>query len=104
MPRLAFLDQMFSIAPYLMLAIGIFKFAISLYGYAIASSENRGFLVSFAVLLAVAFIGQMASIGTFSEVKTKIEISSADPRSANDELQQYGKNGSEGITSSCDYM
>jgi len=104
MPRLAFLDEMLSIAPYLMLAIGIFKFAISLYGYAIASSENRGFLVSFAILLAVALIGQTASIFTFWQVKATIENRIVGRSDANDELQQYGKNGSESITSSWDLM
>ena len=104
MPNLAFWDPMFSVAPYLMLAIGIFKFVISLYGFAITSSENRGLLVFFAVLLAVAFIGQIASIFTFWQVKTKIEISSVGPSAANDELQLYGKNGSESVTRSWDHM
>jgi len=104
MPNLAFWDQMFAVAPYLMLGLGIFKFIISLFGFAITSSENRGLLIFFAILLAAAFVGQVASIFTFWQVKTTVEIGSVGPSAANDELQLYGKNGSESITSSWDHM
>ena len=104
MPNLAFWDQMFQVAPYLMLGLGIFKFIISLFGFGITSSENRGLLVCFAILLALAFIGQVASIFTFWQVKTTVEIGSVGPSAANDELQLYGKNGSESVTSSWDHM
>lgn len=104
MPNLAFWDQMFSVAPYLMLGLGIFKFIISLFGFAITSSENRGLLIFFAILLGAAFVGQVASIFTFWQVKTTVEIGSVGPSAANDELQLYGKNGSEGITRSWDHM
>ena len=42
MPNLAFWDSMFVVAPYLMLGLGIYKFIISLYGFGVTSSENKG--------------------------------------------------------------
>ena len=87
-----------------MLGLGIFKFIVSLYGFGITSSENRGLLIFFAVLLGAAFVGQVASIFTFWQVKTTVEIGSVGPSAANDELQLYGKPGEEGVTSSWDHM
>ena len=104
MPNLSFWDPMFEVAPYLMLGLGIFKFCVSLYGFGITSSENRGLLIFFAVLLGAAFVGQVASIFTFWQVKTTVEIGSVGPSAANDELQLYGKPGEEGVTSSWDHM
>jgi len=104
MPNLAFWDPMFAVAPYLMVGLGVFKFIVALYGFGIISSENRGLLIVFAILLAIAFVGQVASIFTFWQVKTTVEIGSVGPSAANDELQLYGKPGHEGVTSSWDHM
>lgn len=104
MPNLQFWDQMFVVAPYLMLGLGIFKFLISLYGFAITSSENRGLLILFAVVLGIAFVGQIASIFTFWQVKTQVEIGGVGPSDANAELQLYGLPGNESITNSWDHM
>ena len=104
MPHLNFWDPMFVVAPYLMLALGIYKFIISLYGFVIACSENRGLFIFFAALLSIAFIAQVASIFVFWQVKTQVEIGSAGMAGANDELQKYGQNGMQSMTNSWDYM
>lgn len=104
MPNLSFWAEAFLIAPYLMLALGIYKFVISLYGFAITSSENRGLLIFFAVLLIIAFIAQVASIFVFWQVKEAIKIGNAGTAEAHTELSMYGKNGSESITRSWDHM
>ena len=104
MPNLAFWDSMFVVAPYLMLGLGIYKFIISLYGFGVTSSENKGLLVFFAILLALAFVGTVASIFTFWQVKTQVDIGSVGQSEAIKELMEYGKEGSESITNSWDRM
>ena len=104
MPNLNFWDPMFVVAPYLMLALGIYKFLISLYGFAITRSENRGLLIFFAVLLGIAFVTQVCSIFVFWQVKTAVEIGSVDNSGVHKELNMYGQNGSESVTDTWDHM
>ena len=95
---------MFMVAPYLMLALGVYKFLISLYGFGITSSENRGLLAFFAVLLSIAFVAQVASIFLFWQVKTQVEIGGAGAAEANEEINKYGEPGYDSITNSWDHM
>ena len=104
MPYLKFWDEKFMVAPYLMLAIGIFKFIVSLYGFAITHSEQRGLLITFAVFLAIAFVGQIASIFIFWEVRMLVKQGNVGAQSAQKELRFYGQKGNEAITSSWDHM
>ena len=108
MPNLAFWDQMFSVAPYLLLSVGIMKFCISLFGFYIKSSTNRRLLFFLVVFLSATHVCQMASIITFLGVRHTIEIGKYDSaalyQGAKDELELYGKKGSDAITSSWDRM
>ena len=104
MPNLSFWDQKFLIAPYLMLALGIYKFIISLYGFGIIATENRGLLILFAVLLGIAFVGQIASIFIFWEIRTLVELKNVGSSEAAEELRLYGEDGYESTTNAWDHM
>ena len=104
MPNLAFWDQKFLVAPYFMLALGIYKFIVSIYGFGITGSKNRGLLIIFAIFLGVAFMGQIVSIFLFWEVNTLVRLKNVGAVSANKELRHYGQNGHERITKSWDHM
>ena len=104
MPNLSFWDQKFLIAPYLMLAVGIYKLIISLYGFGITATENRRLLILFAVLLAIAFVGQIASIFMFWQIKTLVELKNVGSTQAAEELINYGKDGYEITTNAWDHM
>ena len=104
MPNLAFWDQTFVTAPYLMLALGIYTFIISIGSFAIAGLENRGLLIFFAALLGIAFICQIASIFLFWEVRTLIQNRNVGPSAVNEELGHYGQPGYESTTNAWDHM
>jgi len=102
LPTLAFWSSYFQIAPILMISLGAFKFIAACYGFGITGTENRGLLAFFAVLLCVAFVGQLASIFTAIEVRTTVtlgEYGSADFTSI---LSKYQEDS--GIKSSWDRM
>ena len=103
MPHLSFWDPMFLVAPYLILGLGIYILIISLYGCAITSSENQGFLIFYAVLLLIAFIVQVASIYVWFNVKVQINIGCC-RKNPFEQLNYYGETGNESITNSWDYM
>ena len=92
------------IAPYLMLALGIYKFLISLYGFGITGLENRPLLILFALFLSVAFIGQVASVFLFWEVRTTVTLDAFPPKAASDELENYNKIGYESTTNAWDHL
>jgi len=81
----------FYVAPVLMICLGVFKFLTSIYGFAISATENRGLLAFFAVLLSVAFLGQLASIFTAFEVRTTIILGDYGGTNAADALRYYGE-------------
>ena len=85
-----------------MIVLGVYKFIIALYGAGIAGYENRGLLIFFAVLLALAFIAQIASIFTAIEVRTTIGLGNYRGANIVESLKQY--NVDSGITAGWDSM
>ena len=73
-----------------MICLGVYKFLISIYGFAISNTESRGLLAFFAVLLSVAFIGQLASIFTAIEVRTTIVLAEYGGTNVIESLRKYG--------------
>ena len=89
-PNLDFWHPSFSIAPYLMFSMGVYKFLVSIYGFIIAEQKNRGLLVVFAVLLVIAFVGQLTSVYYFSDLKTRIQ-NPITPNEISNVLNRYGE-------------
>ena len=103
MPNLAFWDQNFLIAPYFMLALGIYTAIVAMYGFGITTSANRGLLIFLAILIGGALIAQLASMFLFMQIHALIKAEDYGTK-ATDELKNYGQEGFESITKSWDYM
>merc|ERR1719264_1249815 len=55
-----------------MLALGLYTFFICIYGFLISTRESRGLISLMAVLIGIAFLGQVFSIFTAFELRFKI--------------------------------
>merc|ERR1711976_837119 len=58
--------------PMAMLGLGLYTFFICIYGFLISTRESRGLISLMAVLIGVAFLGQVFSIFTAFELRFKI--------------------------------
>ena len=74
MPNLYFWDATFVLAPYTLLGVGLFTFLISLYGILIQGSDKRKWFAIFAILVTIAFIGQLGSTYFLWQVKTLVSL------------------------------
>ena len=70
--KIGFLSDYYEIVPYYMISLGVYTFLVSLIGFCTIGSENRGLIVSLAILLAIAFLAQLGSIFTALEVRNEI--------------------------------
>ena len=90
MSYLSFWHEYFVIAPYLLLSLGVYKFLVSIFGFVIADRKDRALLVMFALLLVCGFVGQLAAIFIFWEVRTQIQLGSPGSPQIQEELIRYG--------------
>ena len=67
--KLGFWSIWFTLTPYLMVGLGLFTFCICVYGFLISNQENRGLLILMAILVSIAFLGQIVSIISAMEVR-----------------------------------
>ena len=90
MPYLHFWHPYFVIAPYMLLFLGVYKFIVSIYGFIVADRKNRPLLVVFSLLLVAGFIGQLASIFIFWQLRTEIQLGSIENSQIMEQLIRYG--------------
>lgn len=64
MLKLGFWSEYFYWTPMLMLTLGLYTFGTTCYGFIISVRESRGLITVMSILLAIAFLGQMASVFT----------------------------------------
>jgi hypothetical protein len=64
MLKLEFWSSYFYWTPILMLILGLYTFGTCCYGYIISVRESRSLIMVMAILLSVAFIGQLGSCFT----------------------------------------
>ena len=102
MPFLYFWHNYFMVAPYLLLALGIYKFVVAIFGFIVAVQKNRVLLVLFSFLLVFAFVGQLASIFLFWQLRTEIQLSSISGAQIQDQLMLYGSDPE--VTTNWDYI
>jgi hypothetical protein len=76
MPNLYFWDNTFIMAPYMMLGMGLYTFLLSIYGLLVKGHEKRRWFALYAVLLAVAFVGQLVSVYFIWQLRTLISVGS----------------------------
>ena len=102
MPFLYFWHHYFMLAPYMLLALGIYDFFLAIYGFICASLKNRALLVAFSLVLVLGFVGQLASIFLFWQLRTEIQLGSISGSQVQDQLMLYGSDPK--ITYNWDYM
>ena len=92
MPYLDFWNEYFVIAPYMLLALGIYKFVVAIYGFIVATQNSRILLVLFSLLSVIGFIGQLASMFLFWQLKTEIQLGSIYNKESQirEQLRLYG--------------
>lgn len=102
--KLNFWSTWFYVNPTLMIALGIYTFAVSVYGFLISNQENRVLVSMIAVFLGIAFLAQIFSIFTAMELRNIINNQVIDSGSVIDDMRNYGEVGYEDITSKWDEM
>ena len=74
----------------LMLSMGVYTSATTCYGFIIISvKESRGLLTVMAVLLSIAFIGQLASVFTAEQLRTDLETEMANVGNMVTDMKKY---------------
>lgn len=89
MLKLGFWSPYFYWTPMLMLSLGLYTFLTTCYGFIISVKESRGLITVMSVLLAFAFIGQLASVFTTMMLRTEIETNIPNVADINDNMKQY---------------
>ena len=92
MPYLNFWNTYFVVAPYMLLALGIYKFVVAIYGFIVAGQKSRILLIIFSILSVIGFMGQLASMFLFWQLKTEIQLGSIYNKGAQiqEQLRLYG--------------
>ena len=72
-----------------MLSLGVYTFATTCYGFIISVKESRGLLTVMAVLLSIAFIGQLASVFTAMMLRTDLETEIANVGNVVTDMKKY---------------
>ena len=57
--KFGFWDPLFEVVPLYMICLGVFTFIVCFFGFAVTATENRGLLVTFAVVLVIVFLAQL---------------------------------------------
>jgi len=94
MLKLHFWSPYFYWCPMLMLTLGIYTFGTTCYGFIISVKESRGLLTVMAVLLSIAFIGQLASVFTAMMLRTDLETEIPNVANIVEDMEMYGKDDS----------
>jgi len=89
MLKLEFWSSYFYWCPMLMLSLGVYTFATTCYGFIISVKESRGLLTVMAVLLSIAFIGQLASVFTAMMLRTDLETEIANVGNVVTDMKKY---------------
>ena len=60
------------LVPVFMITLGVYTFLVCIFGFFTSGSENRHMIMGYAVLLALAFLAQLASIFMAMELRTEV--------------------------------
>jgi len=99
--KLDFWSWYYYACPICMLALGLYTFAVSVYGFLISNQESRGLISLIAIFLSIAFFVQIFSVFTAFELRNKINMERI-PTSYLNNMREY--NTDETIKSNWDSM
>jgi len=100
--KLYFWSWYFYACPMCMLALGLYTFAVSVYGFLISNNESRGLISMIAVFLGIAFFVQIFSVFTAIELRYLIKTSPIPAGAVMKNMRLYERD--ESIRSSWDDM
>jgi len=78
------------LVPVFMITLGVYTFLVCIFGFFTSGSENQPMIAGYAVLLAVAFLAQLASIFFAMELRTEVNKNITPTSEIIAELNQYG--------------
>lgn len=90
--KLDFWSSYFSVVPIYKILLGVYTFAVAFFGFAISGIEKRILIITYAVLLAIAFAAQLGSIFISLELRTTIEQAGVGAADVQKDLVLYGEN------------
>jgi len=102
LPKLEFWSWYFLACPTCMLSLGLYTFAVSVYGFITSSFENRGLISLMAVFLGIAFFIQIFSVFTAMELRYKVDTERIPAQPLDTNMREYGKDST--ITENWDSM
>lgn len=88
--KLEFWSWYFYACPMCMLALGLYTFSVSVYGFLISSQESRGLISLVAVFFSIAFFVQIFSVFTAFELRSKITREAIPTASVIENMRSYG--------------
>ena len=86
--KLDFWDTVFLVVPVYIIVLGFYMFIVGFFGIAISGLENRCLLVMYAVLMTVAFLGQIGSVFAALELRKVLAQAAATYADVNDDLNR----------------
>jgi len=89
LPKLGFWSWYFLATPWCMLALGLYTFVVSVYGFLISSRENRCLISLVAVLLTLAFAGQIFSLFTALQLRYVVSAETLPVGAATENMKLY---------------
>jgi ABC-type multidrug transport system fused ATPase/permease subunit len=89
LPKLGFWSWYFLATPWCMLALGLYTFVVSVYGFLISNRENRCLISLVAVLLTLAFAGQIFSLFTALQLRYVVSAETLPVGAATENMKLY---------------
>ena len=86
--KLDFWDRVFLVVPVYIIILGLYSFIVGFFGISISGLENRCLLVMYAVMMTIAFLGQIGSIFAALELRKVLAQAAATYADVNDDLNR----------------
>lgn len=100
--KLDFWSWYFYACPMCMLALGLYTFAVSVYGFLISNQESRGLISLVAIFFSIAFFVQIFSVFTAFELRNIINLEYVPHNAVLQNMKEYAIN--EDIANNWDVM
>lgn len=88
--KLGFWSNYFTIVPYYIIYLSVYTFGVSLLGFATSGIEKKSFLITYAILLSIAFLARIGSIFVTLELRNIISQAAIGAADINEDLSLYG--------------
>jgi hypothetical protein len=100
MDQVGFVSKRFVVLPWLLLGVGLISFSIAAAGFLMSASEERRFIIPYAIILVIVVVLQFATVFSAMFTRTDIEASVFD--TSTDVFKDYDYD--EGVRAQWDYL